>query len=345
MSCWQLVNKRDLVLAEPTTEYSKEKFIKIRINKTSIANFDVPIYNGVNKNAKMPIIMGRTGVGFIAEENNPLNLKRGTKVYVSSYSPCGKCYNCREGRTDICQNPIVLGLNANGCMGDFQVVPMQNVYELPLNVEDEECLFIDMLSTALNAIDSLDVKVGEHILIFGASILGNILAQLALYYQLVPIILDSNDDNLNKCKENGVYYTINTNSEDMKTRINNITGGQWAKCSIYVGSEQNNIQNAFDYTNFNGEILITGVDCLPIENDLSTAWEKQLQIKCIKSGYTSTISAINLLANKAVKTSNLIDRHISPELIPDTMFKLSSKVIVLDSSSIIVCDFDKKFNG
>lgn len=344
MSCWQLVNKRDLVLSQYSTEYNKDKFVKVRINKTAIGDFDVPIYNWTIDNIKLPIVMGRNGVGFISEDNNPLGLKSGTKVFISSYSPCGKCYNCREGKSDICQNPNVLGVNTNGCMGDFQIVPAQNIYELPLNVEDEECLFIDIIATAIHAIDSLRVKIGEHILIFGASILGNILAQLALYYQLVPIIIDSNQENLDKCKENGVYYTINSNDEDMRTKINNITGGQWTKYSIYVGSEQSDIQNAFEFTNFNGEILIAGINCLPIKNDLYAAWDKQLKLSCIKSGYTTTISAINILANKAVKTANLIDRHVTPELIPDTLFKLSSKVIVLNSSSLIVCDFDKKFN-
>lgn len=76
------------------------------------------------------------------------------------------------------------------------VVPQSDLILLPPKVTPEEGVFIESVALAIAALDKLKLEKGEHIVIMGATGVGLILAQAALYYQAVPILVDLRRDRL-----------------------------------------------------------------------------------------------------------------------------------------------------
>ena len=52
----------------------------------------------------------------------------------------------------------------------------------------------------------LGVDAGLKTILIGAGNLGIILAQVMMYYQIVPIIIDNDDKNLETARSAGIYY-------------------------------------------------------------------------------------------------------------------------------------------
>ena len=75
----------------------------------------------------------------------------------------------------------VLGVDVNGLLSDFVSVPAENVYALPDGIPDDEAIFAEYIALGNNVLNSLEAGKGDFLVIVGASTLGLIIAQLALY--------------------------------------------------------------------------------------------------------------------------------------------------------------------
>ncbi len=83
------------------------------------------------------------------------------------------------------------------------------MYSIPDRLKDEEAVFTEHTAMAINVISKLKIDKGEHLVIVGATSIGIILAQVAMYHQAVPIVVDMRDELLESARRAGVYYTIN----------------------------------------------------------------------------------------------------------------------------------------
>ena len=143
-----------------------------------------------------PIIPGRVAIGKIAETSgeNAFGYERGMKVYLHSTVNCGACFKCSEGDYKHCTSFKIAGKTCDGFLRDFAIMDNNDVSVLPSSVSESEALFIDHVAICNRIIDSINLEKGEHVVIVGGDILGIILAQLIIYYQGVPILVDNNND-------------------------------------------------------------------------------------------------------------------------------------------------------
>lgn len=342
MSSWQLTKKRELVKTPIQHEYNKEKSVKVRITKSSISQKESLIYNNENPFTALPVVFGTSGVGIVSEdyEVNYQQVIKGTRVFVNSFSPCSQCQNCKNNKQDDCISPVRLGINTDGCMSDFAVVPKSNVFVLPKSVEDNDCLFLEYISMAISTLHKLNAEKGELVLIFGASILGNITAQIALYNQLVPVVIDDDSEAVRLASENGIYYAL-TNDDNLEKNLAQITSGMNVKNTIFTTNSNISFEQAIKFTEASGTIILTGFDCFKTNLEISKIWEKQITVKSVSFEYEDMQRAINLLAQKVINTQNLVERTISFDYVPDVLYKISTQVIKLTPYMKIIVTIEK----
>lgn len=195
----------------------------------------------------------------------------------------------------------MFGVNEDGFLSDFSVVSSDDVYIIPDRIKDEEAVFIEHVATALNAISRLGVEKGEQIVVMGATVEGIILAQVAMYYQAVPIVVDMREEMLALAQKSGVYFTVNAVNDDVCKKILSLTGGHMAdSCAYFIGSGMP-IQSACDYTAARGKIAVIGKYAEgALTCDVSALLEKRLDLFTVTDCGKNYSSAINLLANKTV---------------------------------------------
>lgn len=306
MKNWQITAKEKIELIQ-ATETLPESCARVRITKAGLCDSDILLYN--SELEKYPITPCRHAVGVISEVNgSDSGFKKGDIVAIDPYIPCGECYFCKTEDFCNCQNMQIYGLNKNGFLRDFVIIPFNNLKLLPENVKTDDAIFLEYIATAIKLLDSMDVQKGEHVAIVGADILGNLIAQLVIYYQAIPIMIDSNEKNLEIAKESGIYYTISSNDKDVNKSINDITGGRLARYAVYVSGTKKNIKNTLSYACNGGIIGIAGLTESSMTANLNIALQKQLTVKCVKNGYGNIDVAINMLATKIVDLSPMVSK-------------------------------------
>lgn len=316
------------------------EYVKVRITKAGITDSDIALYLGEDGSG-YPIIGGRQAAGVISEiaEDNIYCLKKGDRVLINPYLPCRECIQCKTNRASECQNMKIMGVNTDGFFRDFINVPIQNVMPLPEQVKDHEALFTEYISLALEVLDVLNMEKGDHVAIVGGDILGNILAQLIMYYQAIPILIDSNEQNLETARKSGIYFTIRDDS-DVRGQLNQITGGRLAKYVIYVSGAKRSFRNTLEFAAVGGTIAIAGFMDSSMKVDLSMALRRRLSIVSINNGYREMRSALNIVATRTVNLEPLsavtgkfaeipaiIEKH-ADEFSSDEMFQ-----VIIDTMS------------
>ncbi|HEY8443350.1 MAG TPA: alcohol dehydrogenase catalytic domain-containing protein [Clostridia bacterium] len=306
MKAWIIDKPLSMSLQEISENETLENSAKVKITLLSLSAFDARIYKGELTSVPFPVIPGRHAVGIISEIQEGNLLQRGQRVFIDSNLPCNNCYACKTDRPWKCDRMKVMGLTTGGLLRDFVSIPLSNLYQIPPQMTDSEAQFIEHTSIAVKTFNELKPAEGEHIVIIGASTMGIIMAQLALYYQAVPILLDHRQERLDIAKNLGIYYTVNTSSSDASERIKQITGGRYCECSIFLASSYENIQTAFNYASAGGRVAIVGGNRYA-QGDMTGyaggILSKQLSVVGITNGIKQIPAAINVLAKKAVDIS------------------------------------------
>lgn len=303
MKRWHIKNQNDIELYEATIP-RKEGEVKLKVSKVAISATDLCV---LAKEDEHIIVPGHSAIGYVSESDESSGLKLGVKAVISPFfekSEFGKTY------------VETMGVDIDGLLQDFINIPQENVYVLPDGIPDEESIFTETIATCIEVFETLQIEKGDYIVIAGASTMGLILGQLAVYYQYVPILVDLDEEKLGLAKKFGIYYTINPTYDNIEKRIVEVTGGRKCDGAILAG-EGTSLNLILRLLKDRGQVVITGYvskDTYQIDTDV--VLKKQLVIKGVNNGEDEIPTAINLLANKIVKTNGLINHVIGFEDVP-----------------------------
>ena len=276
---------------------------KVKITKALIGLSDVLRYNGeLESNG---FALGCSGIGIISEtDTNLFGLEKGKHVYVSPNRECNECYNCKSGNPTKCSNLQIAGEDFDGFLCDFTTVDNNKLFPLPDSVPDVYALFIEHISLAISVVDKLGIEKGDYVAIVGANNFGNILAQLLIYYQAVPIVVTCDEEDYKIAKDSGVYYVLGQD-DNWQKEVSLITSGRMTKSVVYISDCNIPATKAFNLASHNATVAYTGVSYKNNSFSFAQAIKKQLQILCINNGFGNTTTSINLIANKAINLSHL----------------------------------------
>jgi len=128
---------------------------------------------------RYPITTGHEFAGYVYETGkNVTRFKVGDRVTADNAVPCGNCYYCLEEKYTHCLNFSSVGHNIPGGFAQFLKVKEKTVYLIPDNLTFDEACLTEPVACSIHAMDRLDVKYGENVLVFGAGPNGIILSQL-----------------------------------------------------------------------------------------------------------------------------------------------------------------------
>lgn len=313
MKAWRVYEAGDIRCDELKSQSVGENCVKVKITCSTISPTDKSVFEGKLSADKLPLIVGRQCVGMVTEVGeNVLNVVRGDRVAVDPYGFCKQCANCKAGKQNECEKMLTYGVDEDGFMRDFVVVGSDDVYKLPDRVRDEDAAFIDHIAISLAALNKITPEKGEHIVIVGANVVGIILAQVAMYQQAVPILVDTREDKLALAEELGVYYTVNSVDSNVQKKIFSLTGGRMADSVAHIASSQLPFSLSLEYVRRGGKTVI--VDWGDAEDDNNVSMKpvlsKQLSLYGVNNGAKNIPSAINMLANRTVSVERLVSKEI-----------------------------------
>ena len=309
MKAWHIENLNRIKLVESVLP-KREGEIKLKMSKVAISSTDFAYFAAgeEDEHGKSVVVPGHSAVAYVSSEDSAAGLKLGARVVVSPF--------VRYEEHGVAKVKV-LGVDTDGLLGDFASVPEENVYALPDGVPDDEAIFAEYIALGNNVLNSMEADKGDFVVIVGASTLGLVLSQLALYYQMIPILVDLDAEKLALAASWGVYYLLNPTYDNLERRVEEITGGRMAEASVYVGDGVP-FDCAFRLVKDKGEVVVAGYSVRAGHNaDVADILAKQLRVIGVADGYGEMSSAINLLANRIVKTEGLIGARIGFDEVPE----------------------------
>ena len=107
------------------------------------------------------------------------NVKVGDRVVAANSAPCGKCFYCRHGEFNLCENLDLL----NGAYAEYITVPARivekNMLILPDNLSFDKAAFCEPLANVVHGVERTGIKAGQTVGIIGIGPIGLMFARLA----------------------------------------------------------------------------------------------------------------------------------------------------------------------
>lgn len=299
MKIWKVLSPKVLTEEERPDAVSGETQAKVKVTKLLLSDADLRNYSGA-LHPKYPLVPGMFAVGVVGEAGAGCTaVEKNTRVYLHDTLPCGQCEHCLAGDAENCMHPRTAGMNSEGFLRDFVVAEEANLSPLPSSVSDEEALFVGVVSACEAVVDKLDAPKGTHVAVFGAGTFGNILSQLLIYRQAVPVLIDGSEEKLAVAAQCGIYYTLKAD-DALEENLLRITGGRMAAASVYCSFCGVPPETAFDMTANGGNVVFAGFAFPDMQAKLNVAQEKRLTLSAVSNDLTNYGTAINLLVNKAI---------------------------------------------
>jgi alcohol dehydrogenase len=157
---------------------------RIRVLKAGICSTDIEITRGY-KGFKG--VLGHEFVGVVGECSDPG--WTGKRVVGEINVGCGGCDYCTNVLARHCPHRKALGIfDLNGCMADYCVLPISNLYVVPASIPDNRAVFVEPLSAAFAILDPIKLTGSERAVVLGDGRLG-ILCAWALLTALPDVTL------------------------------------------------------------------------------------------------------------------------------------------------------------
>lgn len=173
------------VTDRPVPEPARNEAV-IRTRLAGICTTDLEIIRGYRG---FKGVLGHEFVGIVEEVNGDAPHLSGRRVVGEINCGCGTCECCRKGLKRHCPNRVTLGISGkDGALAEYVTLPVDNLYEVPRAVRDEEAVFAEPLAAAFEIIEQVHIKPTDNILVIGDGKLG-LLAVLVLTMTQARVIL------------------------------------------------------------------------------------------------------------------------------------------------------------
>lgn len=284
--------------------------VTIKVKNAGICGTDINIYKGTY-NTKYPIIPGHEFSGVIDKVGkNVKGFVVGDKVGIDPSYSCGECKYCRLGKNNLCDDFGGIGTTKQGCMAEYVVSPVHKLYKLTNEISFSEAALIEPFACVIHAINRINIKPGNNVLLFGVGSMGIQLIQALKINGASEIVaVDILENKLELALKYGA--TEVSLSDEVNDKFHN----KKFDIVIDVTGVSSVIENSFNYLDKGGVFLQFGVAASEEEVSLNPfeIFNKEWTIMGSMSLNTNYGAAYELIKNKRVKIKDVVSDFIKIE--------------------------------
>ena len=289
--------------------------VMIRVMYAGFCGSDLNTYRGNNAMSQMPVTPGHE-IGAVMEEEGtgvPETLQKGMTVTVNPYTNCGVCPSCRNRRYNACQHNETLGVQRNGAMSEYFVLPWQKVIPVE-GISVRDCALIEPMSVGFHAVSRAQVVDTDTVMVIGCGMVGVGAVVRALTRGATVIACDIDDKKLDVMRSIGAHHVINSMTEDVHQRLSDITGGMMPDVIIEAVGSPVTYNTAVNEVAFTGRVVCIGYS----KNDVSFTTkyfvQKELDIRGSRNALPEDFEGVIKYMRKGTcPYDTLISGIVSPE--------------------------------
>src|SRR5437879_425091 len=198
--------------------------ILLKVRMVGFCGSDLNSFRGKNPLVTFPRIPGHEVAATILEASKELpNLAPGVTVALSPYMNCGRCAACLRGRPNACQFNKTMGVQVDGALTEFIVVPPKNIY--PANLTIKELCIVEPLTVGFHAVARGRVTAEDTVAVFGCGGVGLGAVAASKVRGARTICIDVDDEKLKLARLVGGTDAINSLTEPLHDQLREMTEG------------------------------------------------------------------------------------------------------------------------
>jgi 2-desacetyl-2-hydroxyethyl bacteriochlorophyllide A dehydrogenase len=240
---------------------------------------DLNTFRGKNPMVTYPRIPGHEIAATIidAGANVPGHFQQGDDVTVSPYTSCGNCASCLRGRANACMDNQTLGVQRDGAMQEYFTIPWQKAFASN-GLSLRELTLVEPLGVGFHTVNRARVTDTDTVAVIGCGAVGLGAVSAAAFRGANTIIIDIDDAKLNIAKQAGARHTINSNTEDVHTKLQALTNNHGPDVFIEAVGLPTTYRMAIEEVAFTGRVVYVGYAKEPVTYETKLFVQKELDI-------------------------------------------------------------------
>ena len=321
MKAIQISGERQMEIVDIAEQELKANEVLLRLEYIGFCGSDLNTWLGRNPMVKMPVIPGHE-VGAVIEKVGaevPETLKPGMVVTCNPYTNCGKCASCRNQRVNACEHNETLGVQRNGAMREFIALPWEKIIPAE-GLDPRTCALIEPMSVGFHAVNRAQVTDIDTVVVIGCGMVGLGAIVRSVLRGAIVIAADIDDEKLALAKELGATYTLNTKTEDVHAKLQELTAGFGPDVIIEAVGSAPTYQMAVNEVAFTGRVICIGYAKTDVSFQTKFFVQKELDIRGSRNAQPADFRAvIHYLERGTCPVDRLISNEVTPEDAPEAM--------------------------
>ena len=255
--------------------------VLLEVKYVGYCGSDLNTYRGLNPLVKLPRIPGHEISAVVVEKGAgvPDAWRVGQTVTVSPYTSCGLCTSCLKGRPNCCRHNETLGVQRDGALTKYIVVPWMKLYDAE-GVAAEHVELIEPLTVGGHAADRSGAMEDDIVAVIGCGAVGlGAVLGLARKNARKVVAIDVDDEKLALAREFGATDVVNSRTTDLHAALQEITNGNGPNCVIEAVGLPATFRAAVDEVAFAGSVTYIGYAKAPVEYETKLFVQKELDIR------------------------------------------------------------------
>ncbi len=300
------------VVDKPVPKIKNPDEILVRIDACSICGTDMQILKDPPGIEAAPgVTIGHEMVGTVIETGDAVkNFKVGDRITADNNVPCGKCYYCKTGHANMCENLFCLGINGDGFFAQYAVIPDRLAVKIDKGLPLDTAIFTEPLNCVMSGMDKIRLLPGETAVVIGAGPIGLYYIQLLKLNGAGKVIaVELNDFRKEYARKMGADLVISPSESE---KIKEATNGLGA--DVVIDAVGACIKDALAFVRSSGRVLLFGMNFAATQTICQTdITRKDLTVMGCYIGIYSWNKTVQLLENIPMKLEEMITHRLSLE--------------------------------
>jgi threonine dehydrogenase-like Zn-dependent dehydrogenase len=318
MKTLEISQSRSIQLVQREKPEPKAGELLLKLKYVGFCGSDLSTFLGRNPLVQYPRVPGHEISAVIETkgESVPDNFTIGQFVTVVPYTHCGQCTSCKQKRFNACRYNQTLGVQRDGAMAEYMVVPWQKV------LSDEaltglQLALVEPLTIGFHAIDNGKVTDSDTVMVMGCGMIGSGAIVRAHLRGATVIAVDIDDNKLEVAKKLGADYLINSKNQNLHRELVKITSNNGPSVVIEAAGNPVTYKQAIEEVAFAGRVVCIGYSGSEVSFATKLWVQKELEIMGSRNANPSDFESVI----KYLKTTDLDERMLVSKIIdPEDAF-------------------------
>lgn len=275
-------------------------------------------YDGGYEWIPIPRIMGHEYSGEVVAVGSEVDgYVEGDKVIEEPIHDCGRCFQCKNGQPNVCQNFSITGMHRDGAYAEYVTVTPEHLHHVPDEVPLRHAAVTEPTSIATRAVfERSGVVPGDTVLVEGPGPIGVLVAAVAHSLGANVLVSGLQQDaayRLPLLTDLGIE-TVNVDDEDLGDRTERFTDGIGFDVVFDTTGHHAGIGTAVDSVRKGGQVVVVGIPNDASEVAFTSIVRGEIDINTsYGSTWTNFEQALRLMERDEIAVDEVLDTSFSAD--------------------------------